>query len=190
MSTWIGWAALLALLVAAGASDLRTRRIPNLLVTAGALLGLGLQATLPAGRGLFEPSAPGAIGIGAALLAMVVLLAVGMLLWRARLFGAGDAKLLAAVGPYVGLTGVLPVLLYTLLAGGVVALVASLWRHARQWPAGGRIAPTAPTAPTAPYPSGLAPSRLPYALAIAAGAVAHAGPGALAIALARAAPSG
>ena len=182
MSTWIGWGALLALLVAAGAADLRTRRIPNLLVTAGALLGLGLQATLPAGRGLFEPSAPGGIGIGAALLAMVVLLAVGMLLWRAGLFGAGDAKLLAAVGPYVGLTGVLPVLLYTLLAGGVVALVASLWRHARQW--------IAPTVPAAAYPSGLAPSRLPYALAIAAGAVAHAGPGALAIALTRAAPSG
>lgn len=173
--------ALIGLLAVASAIDLRTRRIPNALVTSGALLGLGLQAALPAGRGLFDAFAPGGIGLSAALLAGVVLLAAGMLLWRAGLFGAGDAKLLAALGPYVGPAGVLPVLLYTLLAGGVLALIASAWRHANRWPAW-----RAACAPRAAGPA--APARLPYALAISAGALAHASPAVLA--LARSAPSG
>lgn len=173
MSTWIGTGALLGLLLAASATDLRTRRIPNLLVATGALFGLGLQATWPAGRGLFEPSAPGAIGLSAALLATVVLLAAGMALWRAGLFGAGDAKLLAAVGPYIGPAGVLPMLLYTLVAGGVLALVASAWRKRPLWLAARSSTPFAASPITTP--------RLPYALAIAAGALAHAGPGAIAL---------
>jgi prepilin peptidase CpaA len=165
-STWIGLAALLALLVAASATDLRARRIPNVLVATGAILGLGLQAALPAGRGLFEPSAPGSIGLGAALLAGIVLLAAGMLLWRAGLFGAGDAKLLAAVGPFVGPAGVLPVLLYTLLAGGLLALAG----------AAARATPALRTGAI----------RLPYALAIAGGALTYAIPGAYALAAASA----
>ena len=180
MSTWIGTGALLALLLAASVTDVRTRRIPNALVVTGALLGLGLQAAWPAGRGLFEVSSPGAIGVSAALLGATVLLAAGVVLWRTGLFGAGDAKLLAAVGPYVGPAGVLPVLFYTLVAGGVLALVAAALRHGQAWRA---------TRPPATSAAGLgAPVRLPYALAIAAGALAHVGPGVLA--LARAGPSG
>jgi prepilin peptidase CpaA len=180
MSTWIGTGALLALLLAASAVDLRSRRIPNVLVVTGALIGLGLQATWPAGRGLFDPAWPGAIGLNAALLATVALLAAGALLWRAGLFGAGDAKLLAALGPYIGPAGVLPVLLYTLLAGGVLALAVSAWRTGQLWLAARTPAPAAPAA--------IGALRLPYALAIAAGALAHVAPGVLA--LARSGPSG
>lgn len=172
---------LTVLLAVASAIDLRTRRIPNALVVSGALLGLGLQAALPAGRGLFDSFAPGGIGLSAALLAGVVLLAAGVLLWRSGLFGAGDAKLLAALGPYVGPAGVLPVLLYTLLAGGVLALVAAAWRHGHLW-----LASRAASSPRAAQPT--EPARLPYALAITAGALAHASPSVLA--LTRSAPSG
>lgn len=162
MSTWIGAGALAALLVAASVTDLRTRLIPNALVVVGALVGLGLQATLPAGQGLFDASAPGALGLSPALLATAVLLLAGGLLWQARLLGAGDAKLLAAIGPFVGPAGVLPVLLYTLVAGGALALATALHTRLR-----------------AARPTGellVAPLQLPYALAIAAGVAAHVGP--------------
>lgn len=162
MSTWIGGGALVALLVAASVIDLRTRLIPNTLVVAGALVGLGLQAALPAGRGLFDASVPGAIGLSPALLAGVVLLVAGVLLWRVRLLGAGDAKLLAAIGPYVGPAGVLPVLLYTLMAGGVLALATALYTRLRA------------ARPSAELIA--APLQLPYALAIAAGVAGHLGP--------------
>ena len=165
--------ALMGLLAVASAIDLRTRRIPNALVLTGALLGLGLQAALPAGRGLFDSYAPGGIGLSAALLAGVVMLAAGMLLWRGGLFGAGDAKLLAALGPYIGPAGVLPVLLYTLVAGGVLALAASAWRQGHLWLA------TRARLPRAARPSPT--PQLPYALAITAGTVAHAGPGVMAL---------
>ena len=157
MTIELGIGALLALLAAASLSDLRRRRIPNALVVVGALIGLGLQAALPAGRGLFDASEPGGIGWSPALLASVVLLAAGMLLWRAGLFGAGDAKLLAAIGPYIGPAAVLPVLLYTLLAGGLLALAAQVARWIR--------------------PARANPLRLPYALAITGGTLMHALPG-------------
>lgn len=173
MSTWIGMGALIGLLAVASAIDLRTRRIPNALVLTGALLGLGLQAALPAGRGLFDAFAPGGIGLSAALLAGVVMLAAGMLLWRGGLFGAGDAKLLAALGPYVGPAGVLPVLLYTLVAGSVLALAALAWHQGHLWLATRARLPRA--ARPRPRP------QLPYALAITAGTFAHAGPGVMAL---------
>lgn len=194
MTTWIAWVVLAVLLAAACAIDLRSRRIPNPLVVSGALLGLGLQVTLPAGRGLFDTSTPGAIGLSPAMLATVVLLLAGGLLWRLRLMGAGDAKLLAAVGPYVGPAGVLPVLLYTLLAGGVVALVTAWWNHQRalrapripltppaRAAAGTPGSPDAPDAPDesadASVPPAVAPSlQVPYALAIAAGVAGYVGP--------------
>lgn len=158
MTLELGTAALLALLAAASLSDLRRRRIPNALVVVGAVVGLGLQALLPAGRGLLDATEPGSIGSSAALLAGVVLLTAGMLLWRAGLFGAGDAKLLAAVGPYIGPAAVLPVLFYTLIAGGLLALVAQAVRGLR--------------------PAQAARVRLPYALAISVGTLMHALPGA------------
>jgi prepilin peptidase CpaA len=148
MPTWTAAAVLAALLGAACWTDLRTRRIPNALVVSGAAAGLGLQAMLPAGQGLFAAHAAGAIGAPAALAALALLGLAGLLLWRARLFGAGDAKLLAAVGVYVGPAGALPLLLGTLVSGGALALLALMRRSA---------------------------TRLPYALAIAAGSATHIG---------------
>lgn len=162
MATWIGLGALATLLAVASVIDLRTRTIPNAWVVAGALLGLGLQAALPAGQGLFDASAPGAIGLSPALLAAVALLLAGLLLWRVRVLGAGDAKLLAAVGPYIGPAGVLPVLLYTLLAGGALALATAAWTRLRAAHASGELQVCA--------------LQLPYALAITAGVAAYVGP--------------
>lgn len=157
---------LVALLATACTVDWRERRIPNALVAAGLLAAFVWQALAPAGNGLFDARQPGAVGLGPALLAAALMLVAGLLLWKLRLFGAGDAKLLVAVAAFNGPAGVLPVLLATLLAGGALALagLAHLgWRLRR----GGASGPALGGFPAASVPLG--GTRLPYSLAIAAG---------------------
>ena len=55
------------------------------------------------------------------LLVALVLLAIGVTLFVLKWFGAGDVKLLAAVGLWAGPQKVLPLLLYMGLTGGVIA---------------------------------------------------------------------
>ena len=108
---------LLALLLVAAWQDFRSYRISNILVSSGALLGVLLNTFLPAGIGFVE-SLMG-WGIGLLLLLPLYLL---------RTMGAGDIKLMAMVGTFVGSSNIFGVFLCTLIAGGVLALVVS-WRQ-------------------------------------------------------------
>ncbi|MCL5108744.1 MAG: A24 family peptidase [Chloroflexi bacterium] len=105
--------AMIAVIVLAGAyTDTRWRRLPNWLTLGGALAGLLLQAAL---RGL--PGAlDGATGwlLGCALLFLPFALG-GM--------GAGDVKLLGAVGAARGPGFVLIAFVCTALLGGAISLV-------------------------------------------------------------------
>ncbi|MCR9219048.1 MAG: prepilin peptidase [Alphaproteobacteria bacterium] len=103
------------LLVWAGLSDLRRYLIPNAAVGLAAALGLVYQV---------QVGGPA----GSALLIAATVLAVGFLGFAIRLFGAGDAKLLAAVALLAGPSEILPFLTQTLLIGGGLAL---LWLAAR-----------------------------------------------------------
>jgi prepilin peptidase CpaA len=49
-------------------------------------------------------------------------LAVGFVLFQFNIIGGGDAKLLAAVSIWTGLTAFMPFILWTAIAGGVMAL--------------------------------------------------------------------
>jgi prepilin peptidase CpaA len=111
-------AALLAMLSVAVVTDLRTRRIPNLVTVTGLAAGLVLAALLQGGVPLSALA-----GAGLALLLAVPFLALGAL-------GGGDVKLLAAVGAFVGPGGLLSVALYGALAGGILALGNALRRGA------------------------------------------------------------
>ncbi|MCG2576468.1 prepilin peptidase [Dechloromonas sp. XY25] len=106
-----------ALLAAALACDTAQRRIPNWLVLAG--LTAGLACSLWAAPG--EP-APLAALLGA-LLGLIIMLP----LYALRTMGAGDAKLMAAVGSFLGPLPILGAALLTFAAGGVLALGAALW---------------------------------------------------------------
>jgi prepilin peptidase CpaA len=110
--------ALLVLLTVAVVTDLRERRIPNAVTVPGLVVGLILA-------GIAETGFPGTAFGGAAVAFFVSLpfVALGGL-------GAGDAKLLTAVGAYVGTGGLLSVLLYGALAGGVLALANAVRRGA------------------------------------------------------------
>lgn len=97
------------LLVASVVYDLRVRRIPNAIL----VLLLGLFAVYAA-SGATEPVAVlwGHLAVGA------VLLATGFALYLTRRFGAGDGKLLAVCGLWVGPTD-LSLYLFGLGAGAL-----------------------------------------------------------------------
>lgn len=99
--------------LAAAASDVRARRIPNALSGALAVAGVVVAG---ATRGL-----PGA---GVALATLAILLAAGTVAFSRGWFGGGDIKLLAA--GCCGLTPALAVdfLVYTALCGGLLSLYA------------------------------------------------------------------
>jgi prepilin peptidase CpaA len=159
-------AAVLVALVACG-FDLRTRRIPNALTfgAAGAALLYALWANGP--LGLLN----GATGwlVGCAMFLPFFLLA-GM--------GAGDVKLLAGIGAWLGPGPIFWAALYTMIAGGVMAIVVSLFTGylrqalsnlfllAMRWRVEGVKPVPHVTLADAPGP------RLPYALPIAAGTAA------------------
>ncbi|WP_066156546.1 prepilin peptidase [Hydrogenophaga pseudoflava] len=112
-------------LALAALSDARQRRIPNALVLMTLTAGLLLNAFGPQpflrNPGLFSPY-PGALGIGASLLGALVALLLFLPFYALRVLGAGDVKLLAAVGAFAGPAESLNLALCVLLAGGVLAL--------------------------------------------------------------------
>src|SRR5207247_1610197 len=95
--------------------DLRTKRIPNLLTFGGAALAIGYSVATQ-GIGGLVPSLGGWL-TGAVLFLPMYLLG-GM--------GAGDVKLLACLGAWLGPQTALFVALYASIAGGVMALIVSL----------------------------------------------------------------
>lgn len=111
-------AALLALILLASVSDLRTRRIPNALTVSG--LGIALALRGAAGA---EPLAGGLAGAAIAFVPAVLLVIVGGL-------GGGDAKLLAAVGAFVGPAALPTTLFVTAVVGGAMGAVVVLRRGA------------------------------------------------------------
>lgn len=97
--------------VCATVIDVRTRRIPNALTAAAALAGIGLSAS-----GL----------IGTTLGASLAGIALGLMLMLPGHFfgatGAGDVKLMAAMGALLGPGRIVIGFLFTAIAGGVLAL--------------------------------------------------------------------
>jgi prepilin peptidase CpaA len=113
---------LLLLLLAAAWHDLRSRRIPNALVFPGAVGGVLLNALLPqemGGLGVFDSL----VGMGVGLLLLLPL-------YLLRAMAAGDVKLMAMTGAFLGVRGVANAFPYVLLAGGVLALGAA-WHQGK-----------------------------------------------------------
>lgn len=167
---------LFALLAAAVWHDARTRRIPNALVFPGALLGLALHAMLPAGAGLFG-TPMGSLGLGAACGGLALGLAFLMPMYALRLMGAGDVKLLAMVGAFVGADAIIPLAFVMLLAGGVLALAFAAWQGSLRrllgnaWQMVVYSGFSALSGKLAVAPPVAASGRLPYAIAIAGATV-------------------
>lgn len=111
----VGVLMLLILLALAAWLDLRSHRIPNLLTAVGVVSGVGYQAFAPAGAGML-------ISLQGVATGLAVLLPFYLL----RAMGAGDVKLMAMVGAWLGPTDVLGVALGTFLAGGIMAVIYAM----------------------------------------------------------------
>jgi prepilin peptidase CpaA len=106
------WPAALILALYAGYIDWRTRRIPNWLTVSGFFLGIALNSIFGGWQGTVT-SLEGA-GLGLGLLLPLVLL---------RGFGAGDWKLIGAIGALMGWRLMLWVLIASILLSAAVGLI-------------------------------------------------------------------
>ncbi len=136
----------------AAISDLRAFRIANRTPL------LLLAAFVPAGLagGLSWPAWLGHAGAG------LVLFVLGAFLFARGVWGGGDAKLLPAVGVWVGVLGMPRFLLVMALAGGVLAVLALVAQRVKLAPGG----------PVRAWGERLAAAgHVPYGVAIAAGGI-------------------
>ena len=121
----IGLIPLVGLLLWAGWSDARTHRIPNRLVFSGTALAVLLHMLLPSGYG-FLFIVPGGLGLLGALKGLAIGLVAMLPLYLMRALGAGDVKLLAMVGAFLGPDDILPAIIGTYLVGGVLSTALAL----------------------------------------------------------------
>lgn len=115
---------LLILVLSASVYDVRYRRIPNWINLAGIIIGLTLNAFI-------RSPAPGVFswgGLAFGLEGMGLAFAIYFVLYALRAMGAGDVKLMAAVGALVGWQNWLGIFLITAIVGGVMAVCVSLAR--------------------------------------------------------------
>jgi prepilin peptidase CpaA len=147
--------------LAATVIDLRSRRIPNVLTAMMALAGIGVAA---AGLGGVSP--------GAAVTGLAVGLALMLPGHIIGATGAGDVKLMGAIGSILGPAGVVKAMLFTAVAGGVLALaVAARRRRLGETLAGTARMVAAPVEARRDIQSASSGRRFAYAPAIAAGSV-------------------
>jgi prepilin peptidase CpaA len=147
-------------------TDVRSRRIPNFITLPAILLGLAMHLAVGGWKQLLLSLAAGLI-CGIAFLLFYI--AGGM--------GAGDVKLITAVGCIAGLSHVPYLLVLTALSGGVMALGLAVLRGRLYQTISnvGAIAAHHSQEGLAPHPeinlSNASTLRLPYALAIAGGSL-------------------
>lgn len=154
------WLVLAACAVAV-ATDVTTRRIPNVLTAALAVAALALHATM------------GWTSFLTACATLVAVTLLGFVAFSFHWLGGGDVKLLAAGAAALGFPDSVPFLIYTAVAGGVLALVVALamGRLGSVFTSVGLVLrPFAFKGTVAVAPK--APITLPYAIAIASGAAA------------------
>lgn len=109
---------LLFLVLAAAAYDLRFRRIPNWLTASGIVSGLAVNVFE---RGIWP-------GLRFSLAGLGIALAIYLVLYALHATGAGDGKLMAAVGSLAGWKSWMGIFLITAVLGGIAALVLSASR--------------------------------------------------------------
>jgi len=177
---WAMRGILLILLAAVCYSDFLARRVPNHLVLAGLLAAFAWQALGPAGGGLFHAESPGALGLVSALAGAAAAFAGFLLLYLMRTMGAGDVKLMAMLGAFFGFEALPVLVLLVFLAGGVLAALR-LFDGARRRAVFANLQLILLSRFAALSGSGVGPQfdprtdsadRLPYAFAIAGGALA------------------
>jgi len=100
-----------------GTTDIATRRIPNKLTYTGMLIAICGRTLLQGWHGLESAVAGGLIGGMAFLLFFLI-----------HAMGAGDVKLITAVGCFAGASATVEIVLASAIAGGIFAIIYALWQ--------------------------------------------------------------
>lgn len=104
---------LLTLVLTAAVYDVRYRRIPNWLTASGVLAGLAMNAFLYQGWP----------GLRLSLVGFAIAFAVNFVMYILHFRGAGDVKLMAAIGAMVGWQDWFAIFLFSAVIGGVISLI-------------------------------------------------------------------
>lgn len=112
----VAWWPTVFVLAVATFTDLRSRRIPNWLVLPFLVAGIAVSAWLHGWHGAGQSFS--GLGLG--------LLIYGFLFWMGGM-GAGDVKLCAAIGAWIGPSQLFFALILTGLAGGIMVLCWAAW---------------------------------------------------------------
>lgn len=171
VQTWLDLM-LLVLVVGAASTDLAIRKIPNLLLLAAwcGVFGLHLSGATPAASA------------GNALAGAAIGFALFIPLYALRGMAAGDVKLMATVGLFLGPAQTVHACILAWCAGGVMALLIILvtgrwqlaWANLRRLLAALLPLPLLMRLPVGPTPGGAPPQSagsMPYGLAIAISAL-------------------
>ena len=163
---------LLLLLATAAVIDVRSHRIPNWLVLSGAVYALVYNTVFPPwlhGTFLFPL---GGLGLGLAMFLPLYLL---------RAMGAGDVKLLAMCGAFLGSNEIWRAALVVLITGGVLGVVFVLangsalrvYQNLTALFRVGALDTMTGAVPSLRIPASVSAGRLPYGVAIAVGTAAY-----------------
>lgn len=165
-----GTGALLALLVLAAVVDTRSLRIPNWITVPGMVYGLLYNAT-------YATSA--AAGLTTAAFGLAVGLLLLLPLYVLRVLGAGDVKLMAMIGAFLGAAATVKAVLFVFVAGGFAAVAFALSRRALgrflanlRFVVLGLLLPAGGAWRTGGTPSAPSIGKLPYGLSICIGTTA------------------
>ena len=151
-----------AILLLAAIGDMRTRRIPNRLVAVFAVLGFAFSVT----------QGPVLTGALHGFEGLIVGLACWLPFYAMGWLGAGDVKLFAAAGAWLGPMGALEGAIIGALAGAVLAVLWMLKSHGvRNAVQTLGMAAGSPGLLSSPAGGEKGRSTLPYGVAIAFGAI-------------------
>jgi len=110
--------AVAAVTAIAAVVDIRTRRVPNWLTFGAAAFGIAMATVRPDGVGV--------AGAFEGLLVGLLLMLPGHVIGKT---GAGDVKLLAALGTLLGPKAIVMAFLYSAVAGGGLAVLVAIQRR-------------------------------------------------------------
>lgn len=124
MPQWEQVVLLVSVVAVCVATDIALAKIYNFVVVPAALAGIGLNAFLSGWSGVWDSG----LGLGLGFGLFAILFAMGAV-------GGGDVKLIAAIGAVCGWVFVLNVIVFSLVANGVMAAA----RLARRGKLGGTL---------------------------------------------------